>query len=130
MINQFKIMNPQAFISIFGNIPSLDDSEILDVQLTREGPALLIRLLTKEVIQAKPKRWEKWDVVYIEMSFFAIRDLIINGLGINNQINKFEIKDVGENGVLEIKCNNQMYIKCLFDWARVEGITPGLIGSP
>ena len=130
MINQFKIMNPQAFISIFGNVPSLNDSELLDVQLRRDGPTLFIRLLTKEVIQTKPKSWDKWDVVYVEMSFFAIRDLTINGLGTNNQINQFEIKDVGEDGVLEIKCNNQMYIKCSFDWARVEQITPGLIGSP
>ena len=130
MINQFKVMNPQAFISIFGNIPNLNDSELLEVQLRRDGPTLFIRLLTKEVIQTKPKRWDKWDVVYVEMSFFAIRDLTINGLGTNNQINQFEIKEVGEDGVLEIKCNNQMYIKCSFDWARVEQITPGLIGTP
>ena len=130
MINQFKLMNPQAFISIFGNIPSLNDSELLDVQLRRDGPTLFIRLLTREVIQTKPKRWDKWDVVYVEMSFFGIRDLTIDGLGTTNQINQFEIKDMGEDGELEIKCNNQMHIKCSFDWARVEQITSGLIGSP
>lgn len=130
MINRFKIMNPQAFTSIFSDIPSLNDSELLEVQLRRDGPTLFIKLLTNEAIKIKPKRWDKWDVVYIEMSFFAIRNLIINGLGTNNQISQFEIKDIGEDGVLEIKCNNQMHIKCSFDWARVEQITPGLIGSP
>lgn len=85
-------MNSQAFTSIFGGMPSFNDSELLDVQLRRDGPTLFIRLLTKEIVKTKPKRWDKWDVVYIEMSFFAIRNLTINGLGTNNQINEFEIK--------------------------------------
>lgn len=126
MINKIKLMNPQAFTSIFGDIPSLDDSELLDIQLKRDGPTLFIRLLTREIIKIKPKRWDKWDVVYVEMSFLGIRDLVINGLGTNNQIILFEIND----GALEIRCTNQMHIKCAFDWARVEQITPGLIGSP
>ena len=129
MINQFKIMNPQAFISIFGNIPNLDHSDLLEVQLRRDGPTLFILLLTNEAIKTKPKRWEKWDVVYVEMSFIGVRNLTINGIGTNNHIDQLEIKDVGEDGVLEIRCNNQMHIRCSFDWARVESITPGLIDS-
>lgn len=129
MINQFKIINPQAFISIFGNIPRLNNSEMIDLQLKADGPTLLIRLLTKEEVKIKPKRWDKWDVVYVEMSFLGIKNLAINGLGTYNQINQFEIKDNGKYGELEILFNNEMHIKCLFDWAMVDKITPGLIGS-
>lgn len=130
MIDKTRIMNPQAFISIFGDIPSLDTSELLDVQLRRDGPMLFLRLLTKEIIKIKPKRWDKWDVVYVEISFLGIRNLTINGFGTTNRINQFEINNGEDDGLLEIRCNNQMYIKCSFDWARVEQISPGLIGSP
>ena len=46
-----------------------------------------------------------------------------------NSIIQFDLKEIENEGLLEIKCNNQMSIKCTFDWARVEQITPGLIGT-
>ncbi|MEC3515514.1 Imm50 family immunity protein, partial [Bacillus thuringiensis] len=45
MIDQFKILNPQALISIFGEIPKLEESELLDVRLKRDGPTLVIQLI-------------------------------------------------------------------------------------
>ncbi|WP_420482306.1 Imm50 family immunity protein, partial [Bacillus pseudomycoides] len=66
MINQLKILNPQALISIFGMISEFEQSELLDVQLRRDGPTLVIQLMTKEPVENKPKRWNKWDVIYIE----------------------------------------------------------------
>ncbi|WP_224796146.1 Imm50 family immunity protein, partial [Bacillus pseudomycoides] len=81
MINQLKILNPQALISIFGMIPEFEQSELLDVHLKRDGPTLVIRIMTKEPVENKPKRWNKWDVIYIEISFFCIQDLIIKDIG-------------------------------------------------
>ena len=128
MISRLKIMNYQAFIGVFGNIPDLVNSELLEVEIKRDGPTVFIKILTIEKVITKPKRWDTWDVIYIDMSFLGVKNLEINGLGTNNIINQFEIKDSGEYGELEIKCNNEMHIKCLFDWARIENISPGLIG--
>jgi hypothetical protein len=70
-------------------------------------------------------------VVYIELTFIGTRNLVINGLGTENQILKFEMADgKEEDAILQIVCNNQMQISCSFDWARVEQISPGLIGLP
>jgi hypothetical protein len=129
MVSQ-KIMNPQALISIFGSIPNFSESELIEVQLRRDGPTLFIKLMTNQVLQTKPKRWDRWDVIYIEMSFFAVSELKISGLGTDNKINKFEIIEKEDIGFLNITCNSQMAVECKFDWARVEQITPGLIGSP
>ena len=123
-------MNPQALLSIFGKVPEFSGSELLDVQLRRDGPTLFLRIMTKEPVAIKPKRWDKWDVIYVELSFFGLRNMIINGLGTENKINKFEITDGEEDGALQIVCQNQMEISCSFDWARVEQINPGLIGLP
>ncbi|CAI8759603.1 MULTISPECIES: immunity 50 family protein [Bacillus] len=128
MINQLKILNPQALISIFGMISEFEQSELLDVQLRRDGPTLVIRLMTKEPVENKPKRWNKWDVIYIEISFFCIQDLIIKDIGTDNIIHQFEINAIEEEGQLKIKCRNQMQVECLFGWAKIEKITPGLIG--
>ena len=130
MIDQFKFLNPQALISIFGKIPKFEESELLDVRLKRDGPTLVIQLMTKENVENKPKRWDKWDVIYVEISFFAIHNLTIKGLGTENIIDYFEINTIEEEGLLKIKCKNQMLVECSFEWAKVEGVTPGLIGLP
>ncbi|ENQ3105774.1 immunity 50 family protein [Bacillus cereus] len=128
MSNPFKVLNPQALISVFGKIPKFEESELLDVCLKRDGPTLVIQLMTKEHVENKPKRWNKWDVIYIEIAFFTIRNLTIEGLGAENIIDHFEIHTTEEGSLLKIKCKNQMIVECLFEWARVEGVTPGLIG--
>ncbi|EJS66506.1 MULTISPECIES: immunity 50 family protein [Bacillus] len=130
MIDQLKILNPQALISIFGKIPKFEDAELLEVCLKRDGPTLVIQLMTKENVEYKPKRWNKWDVIYVEISFFTIRNLTIESLGTENIIEHFEISTTSEGSLLKIKCKNQMIVETLFDWARIEGVTPGLIGLP
>lgn len=130
MINQSRIMNPQALISVFGNIPRLNNSELVEVKLRRDGATLFIRLLVKEIAETKPKRWSAYDVIYVDFSFFVIKDLSINGFGTYNQIDKLDIIDDGKKGTLDIVCSNNIYIKCSFDWAKIEQIIPGLTGSP
>jgi len=130
MIDQLKILNPQALISIFGKVPKFEDAELLEVCLKRDGPTLVIQLMTKENVEYKPKRWNKWDVIYVEISFFTIRNLTIESLGTENIIEHFEISTTSEGSLLKIKCKNQMIVETLFDWARIEGVTPGLIGLP
>lgn len=70
MINSNRIMNPQAITGIFGGMSVFEKSELLNVQVNRDGPTLFIQLSTKEIVKNKPKRWSEWDIVYIEMSFF------------------------------------------------------------
>ena len=123
-------MNPQAVTGIFESMEIFNDSELLNVQIKRDGPTLLISFSTKDVVKNKPKRWSEWDIVYVEMSFFAVRDLRINSFGTNNEIEQFEIVDIGEEASLKIQCKNKMSLSCLFDWARIEQVKPGLIGTP
>lgn len=129
MISLQRIMNHQALTTIFGEFPTFVHSEVLDVQLQRDGPTLSIRLLTKELVRNKPKRWSEWDVVYVELSFFSVQNLKIIDYGTNNTIVQFKVKNTEEEGVLNITCDNGMTITCTFDWIRVEKITPGLIGD-
>lgn len=130
MINSSRIMNPQAIIGIFGSMPNFKDTELLNVQLKRDGPTLFIQLSTKEIVKNKPKRWSEWDIVYVEMSFLGVKNLEVNSFGTINKIEQFVIEDIGEEGSLNIKCSNSMSINCLFDWARIEQISPGLLGTP
>ncbi len=62
-------------IGVFGKAPKLEDVELLEVRLKRDGPTLFILLMTKETVEHKPKRWNKWDVIYVEISFFTIQNL-------------------------------------------------------
>lgn len=130
MINSSRIMNAQAITGIFGRMLTFNGSELLNVQIKRDGPTLFIELSTKEMVKNKPKRWNVWDIVYVEMSFFGVRELEINSFGTMNEIKQFEMEDIGEEGSIKIQCSNKMSITCLFDWARIEQINPGLIGTP
>lgn len=129
MIREEKFMNPQAMTQIFGEIPQFKNAEIMNVDLNRDGPTLFIRLMTKDSVKNTPKRWRDFDVVYVELSFIGVTDLKINHLGNNNIIDHFEISTTENEGFLKINCKNQMQIETIFDWARVEQISPGLIGS-
>ncbi len=129
MIREEKFMNPQAMTQIFGEIPQFKNAEIMNVDLNRDGPTLFIRLMTKDSVKNKPKRWGNFDVVFVELSFIGVTDLKINHLGNNNIIDHFEISTTENEGLLKINCKNQIQIKTIFDWARVEQISPGLIGS-
>ncbi|BBP91325.1 hypothetical protein BsIDN1_49430 [Bacillus safensis] len=103
----------------------------MNVDLNRDGPTLFIRIMTKDSVKNRPKTLgEFFDVVYVELSFIGVTDLKINHLGNNNIIDHFEISTTENEGLLKkINCKNQMQIETIFDWARVEQISPGLIGS-
>ena len=64
-----------------------------------------------------------WDVIYVEISFFTIHNFTIKGFGTENIIDYFEINTI-EEGLLKIKCKNQMLVECSFEWAKVEGGNP------
>lgn len=129
MINTNKMMNPQALISIFGCVPDFIGSELMDIRIKSFTRTIIIQLMTTQSVQNKPEKWDKWDVIYVEISLFDIRNLVINGDIMTNSINKFDIKETGKEGYLDIECNSELSINAKFDWARVEKITPGLIGS-
>ena len=129
MINKNIIMNPQALEGIFGGVPDFIGSELMDVRLKSFERTIVLQLMTNQPIQNKPERWDKVDVVYVDMSLFDVRNLIISGDISSNSITQFDMSKEETAGILEIRCNNQMQIKCLLDWARVEKVTPGLIGS-
>jgi hypothetical protein len=59
MLVESRIMNPQALLGIFGRMPEFSGAELLDVQLRRDGPTLFLRIMTKEAVPIKPKRWDK-----------------------------------------------------------------------
>lgn len=124
-----KVYEPTSDDSNFRGIPHFKNAEIMNVDLNRDGPTLFIRLMTKDSVKNKPKRWGNFNVVYVELSFIGVTDLKINHLGNNNIIDHFEISITENEGLLKINCKNQMQIETIFDWARVEQISPGLIGS-
>lgn len=130
MINIGKIINSQALTSVFGCVPDFIGSELMDIRIRSFQRTIVIHLMTTQTVKNTPKRWGKFDVVYVEISLFDIRNLLVNGDISSNSIIQFDLKDLQNDGLLEIKCDNRMQVKCSFDWARVEEIIPGLIGQP
>lgn len=129
--NSQKIMNPQAIAALYGYFLSFKNSELLDLKLRRDEPCLSIRLQTLEIPIKSPSRWpDRYDVVYIDLSFIAISDLQIKEWGYHNVLSKFEILDKDEKARVFLSSIHGFTISFLCDWIRIENLTPGLLDAP
>ena len=127
MINESRIMNVQSLKGIFGKCPNLLGSELMNVEINRDGPAMRIKVMTKEGVINKPKKWLDFNVVYIELLIIGISKLKISELGTNNIIKNLNIDlENGEN-VFRLVCENDMSIFCNFAAVRIQGIKTGLV---
>jgi hypothetical protein len=51
MVNTNRLMNPQAITGIFGRMPLFKGSQLLTLQMKRDGPSLYIQIGTKETVE-------------------------------------------------------------------------------
>lgn len=127
MISNSKIINPQALVGIFGKFPNFLDSELIDIHINCFNKSVKIRLVTKEEVKERPKRWGEWDVVYVDFIFYDVKELRLYGDIEVSIVKSLEICDLNNECSLELLCSNDFMLKGRFEWARVENITPGLI---
>ena len=127
MINESRIMNVQSLKGIFGKCPNFLGSELMNVEINRDGPAMKIKFMTNEKVINKPKRWLDFNVVYIELLIIGVGNLKISGLGTNNIIKNLDIFSEEDEAVFKLLCENEMSIECNFAAIRVQEVKPGLI---
>ncbi|MGN3960353.1 immunity 50 family protein [Burkholderia gladioli] len=125
-----RIMNPQALTALYGRNAPLDGAEIVEVLLKRDEPRLSVRIMTTQKPLSQPNRWPKdYDVVYLSLSFIGVCDLSIGNWGHDNIVATF-ISTVADNiASITINCKEGASIAFKCDWVRMEGVTPGHLGS-
>ncbi|MFJ4346143.1 Imm50 family immunity protein [Pseudomonas sp. NPDC089401] len=123
-------MNSQALTNLYGGLPSFEGAELIEIKFNRDGPAVEVRLIISEKPAKQPAKWPKnYDVVYISLSYGAVKDLSVSHWGTKNIIKKAICVSLQDREGLSVLLDNSCRLDFTYDWARVEEMTYGLIGS-
>ena len=76
--------NPRAIGHLYDVVPPLHGMEVVSIRLLRDGPALRIEMDFPRFADHRPERWNPlWNTVAIQLDFWGIEDLKIEGLSTN-----------------------------------------------
>jgi len=90
-----------------------------------------MKIMTKSKPKDVPARWpEKYDVIYLSLSFIGAREITASGWGQSNIIDRFDFDETDDLLSVRIFCEQGVSICFDCDWIAVDGLIPGSIGSP
>lgn len=96
--------NPRSITHLYDDVPPLKNMELIDLAINRDGPKLICKMDFPRFADHRPERWERaCNTVHIQLDFWFIRDLKIDGFTTNHMLN-FSIEKI-ENG-LQIHAND------------------------
>ena len=110
---------------IFGQEFSFSDAEIVNVVVNGLSGELVLELQVSDLVRKPPKKWEKWDLVYIKISFFGVKEISMYVNHEHIHINQFlvEKREKDFEHKLQVLCGEN-YIHCNYSMARIQNIKP------
>ncbi len=80
--------NPLAITHLYDAVPPLHGMEVVSIRLLREGPVLRMEMDFPRFADHRPERWNpQWNTVAIQLDFWGIEDLKIDGFSVNPVLN-------------------------------------------
>ena len=78
------VFNPKAITHLYQEVPPLHGMEVVSIRLLRDGPVLRIEMDFPRFADHRPERWNPlWNTVAIQLDFWGIEDLKIEGFSTN-----------------------------------------------
>lgn len=111
------LLDNRALRAVFGEVdPSVDDVDIHEVRLERDGGSLFLRLDLAEFPAVPPKKWvaQEANTVQIELELSSIHSLSIEGWGTERGA-RLGIQR-NSNGLIELTCRNVPTITATGEW--------------
>lgn len=111
--------------SVFGHEFCFSNAEIMNVIANGLRGELVLEVQVNDFVKSPPKKWRKWDLVYIKICFFGIKEI---AMFVNHEhiyIKEFLVKKTKKDFEyeLEVLCGEN-YIKCNYAIARIQNIKP------
>lgn len=110
---------------IFGEKFCFYDAEIMNVVANGLAGELVLEVQVSDLVKTPPPKWEKWDLVYIRICFFGVKEISMFANHNHIHIKEFLVKK-GEKDFqyqLEVLCGEN-YINCNYAIARIQSIKP------
>ncbi len=117
--NWFTIEN------IFGHGFCFSNAEIMNVVADGLRGELVIEMQVSDLVKTPPQKWKRWDMVYIKICFFGMREISMFVNHEHIRIKEFIVKKLGKDFEyeLELFCGEN-YINCSYTIARIQNIKP------
>ncbi|MDP9964363.1 hypothetical protein J2W37_002083 [Variovorax paradoxus] len=126
-----RILNPQALLSLYGEFPHLNDSEIIEILLKRDEPKVSLKIMTNKKPKNTPAKWpQSYDVIYLGISFIGVKKMTASSWEHANIVDQFSIRDSEDSVSVRISCKKDFSIFIDCDWISVDSLVPGTIGGP
>ncbi len=111
--------------NIFGHGFCFSNAEIMNVVVNGLLGELVLEVQVSDLVKTPPKKWKKWDLVYIKICFFGIKEI---SMFVNHEhiyIKNFLVKKLEKDFEykLEVLCGEN-YINCSYVIARIQNIKP------
>ena len=111
--------------NIFGDDFSLSNSILDVVNFSAIGGRLSLDIIVNCKVENPPRKWEKWDRVYVKLDFFGVKEALFIVNYMKFEISSFMIEEVEENQYrLDIQSVKKDKINCLFGGASVQNVKP------
>lgn len=119
-----------AVENIFGHEFCFSNAEIVNVLAKGLSGELVIELQVHDTVKKPPEKWKKWDLVYIKICFFGVKEISMN---VNHEhifIKEFLVREAETECEyeLDLQCGEN-YIKCNYAIARIQNIKPLVFDS-
>ena len=88
--------NPQAIKHLYDEVPPLEEMELINLIINRDGPKVICKMDFPRFADHRPERWEKKsNTVHIELEFWMINELKIEGFTTTPMLD-FTIEQIGD----------------------------------
>ena len=119
--------NPEAVLSLFKEVPLLDQPEIIGVELSRDGPQCSIALSLSAYPTVPPARWirQKANAIALTIELTGVVEISILGWSTVNCV-AVSFSRNGDQKLLVQAMGPTTRIEILCGWARVAKLNPYL----
>ncbi len=88
--------NPRAITHLYDEVPPLEQMELIEFILKRDGPKLICKMNFPRFADHPPERWHKdYNTVHIELEFWTLSDFSIEGFPTTPMLT-FSLEQVGK----------------------------------
>ena len=110
---------------IFGREFCFSNAEIMNVVANGLCGELVLELQVSDLVKEHPKKWKNWDLVYLKICFFGVKEI---SMFVNHEhihIKEFLVEKLEKDFEYELKVScNENYIHCTYAIARIQNIKP------
>lgn len=122
-----EVLNPEFLLTIYGHYPHLDNVEIIEATLNRDGPNLTLRLTTTSLPYRPPQKWSKqgkFNRIHFELKLGGIKQIRISSFKSHGFT---DLRMWNDDGEINFMCDGAFRAELRFSFLCIARITPLLV---